>query len=91
MLFVFCERNPVGHTHEDIDRSFSVLWRYFQGRIVHTPNDYEQCMRDAYKRASYHLDIIDVYCVPDYVAWLEPHITEVGAAFKEKYTQLQFK
>ena len=34
-------RLPVGHTHEDIDAMFGVLWRAAQGKTLISPEDWK--------------------------------------------------
>ena len=34
-------RLPVGHTHEDIDAMFGVLWRHMQSKTIITPQQWE--------------------------------------------------
>jgi hypothetical protein len=88
-------RNPTGHTHEDIDRAFAVLWEYFKIKIVHTPDEYAQAIVEAYKKESYCLGfkkgVCDVNIVPDYTSWLEPHRGIQKRAHKEEYTQHQWR
>jgi hypothetical protein len=35
-------RLPTGHTHEDIDATFGVIWRWFRERIFKTLDDYKR-------------------------------------------------
>jgi len=35
-------RLPTGHTHEDIDAMFGVIWRYFREKIFKTLDEYKQ-------------------------------------------------
>lgn len=35
-------RLPVGHTHEDIDAMFGVLWRAAQGKVLITPQAWKK-------------------------------------------------
>ena len=34
-------RLPVGHTHEDVDAMFGVLWKAAQGKTIITPQQWE--------------------------------------------------
>lgn len=46
-------RLPVGHTHEDIDALFGVLWRAMQGKTIISPQHWETIAKSAFT----HLDI----------------------------------
>ena len=39
---IFTYRLPVGHTHEDIDAMFGVLWRAAQGKVLITPQAWKK-------------------------------------------------
>jgi hypothetical protein len=42
-------RLPVGHTHEDIDAMFGVLWKAAQGKTIITPQQWEEIAKGAFK------------------------------------------
>jgi hypothetical protein len=42
-------RLPVGHTHEDIDAMFGVIWRAAQGKTIITPQQWEAIAKGAFK------------------------------------------
>ena len=44
-------RLPVGHTHEDIDAMFGVLWRAAQGKTIITPQQWESMALSAFKQS----------------------------------------
>jgi hypothetical protein len=62
----------VGHTHEDIDSVFGKIWKFIRTLNVLTPQDYLRVLMEALKERSYECNIVDVYAVPDYKAWLDP-------------------
>ena len=43
-------RLPVGHTHEDIDAMFGVLWRATRGQTIMTPQAWKMCALQAFNR-----------------------------------------
>ena len=43
-------RLPVGHTHEDIDAMFGVLWRAAQGKTLISPEDWKQMAISAFNQ-----------------------------------------
>ena len=42
-------RLPVGHTHEDIDAMFGVIWKAAQGKTIITPQQWEDMATKAFK------------------------------------------
>ena len=42
-------RLPVGHTHEDIDAMFGVIWKAAQGKTIITPQQWEEIAVKAFK------------------------------------------
>lgn len=70
-------RLPTGHTHEDIDALFGTIYKSFKSTPVETLEDYATTLKDAFKNASkygFTASVEDVYCVPDYKAFLTPFI-----------------
>ena len=43
-------RLPVGHTHEDIDAMFGVIWRAAQDKTIVTPHQWEEIAKGAFKQ-----------------------------------------
>jgi hypothetical protein len=43
-------RLPVGHTHEDIDAMFGVLWRAAQGKNIFTPQEWKNMALSCFKQ-----------------------------------------
>jgi hypothetical protein len=84
-------RCPTGHTHEDIDRTFSVLWNHFAGLACHTPNEYKSIIYEAYEKGTYNVEVFDVHAVPDYNEWLKPHMGRMEKLHKLALTQHQFR
>ena len=46
---IYINRLPVGHTHEDIDALFGILWNYLKFEPVYTPQHYEKLVLEAFK------------------------------------------
>ena len=61
-------RLPVGHTHEDIDAKFGVLWVHFRLKPVLSPQQYEKEIKAAFNEGTNKLEVnvVDIFCVPDY-------------------------
>lgn len=91
---VVLTRLPPGHTHEDIDGKFAIIWVHNRKKFILTPQEqYVQTLEAFTKEGVSDVSITDVYVVPDYQAYFSIH-TKIHNAFqplKEKLrTQLQF-
>ena len=87
-------RLPPGHTHEDIDGKFAIIWVHNRKRFILTPREqYEETLDAFMKEGVSNVSIEDVFVVPDYKTFFEAH-AKIHWAFqphKEKLrTQLQF-
>ena len=47
-----------------------------------TPQQYEEAIKDALKDAGIPIIIEDVFVVPDYQAYINPHQLDISQAFK---------
>lgn len=67
-------RLPRGHTHEDCDSQFGVIWRTMRKRMVLTPDDYKTLIMHALNTKGRALPtrVVDLFVVPDYVAAIKP-------------------
>jgi hypothetical protein len=86
---VVLSRLPVGHTHEDIDGLFALIWKKLRNENIYTPFEFAKLVCIALKR-KVNVRVIDLFCLPDYKQMLkdciDPHL---GRLFKEEWTQLQ--
>ena len=66
-------RLPVGHTHEDIDAKFGVLWVHFRSIPVLSPQQYAKEIKAAFNEGKNKIDVnvVDIFCVPEYKAFLK--------------------
>lgn len=81
-------RLPPGHTHEDIDQLFSIIWRHIQRRFVHTPQQYKENIKIALGQ---QCEVHDIFVVPDYESFVRPFIDPKFSRYaKGEWTQLQF-
>ena len=63
---IILTRLPVGHTHEDIDACFGVIFEWFKTRDVHSPQDYKKQIQEALKNNKNVVEVEDIYVIPDY-------------------------
>ena len=47
---VILTRLPVGHTHDDMDAIFGLLWKWMSGRIVETVDKFKEGVRESFSR-----------------------------------------
>lgn len=65
---VVLTRLPRGHTHEDCDAQFGVIWRTMRNRSVLTPQEYKLLIETALNKTGTNIParVVDLYAVPDY-------------------------
>jgi len=93
---VIITRLPVGHTHEDIDGMFGVIWQHNKMFNILTPQKQAFLTRKAFAHRiakGFEVEVEDVFAVPDYRKYITPN-SWLKRVFKttkdEPYTQLQF-
>lgn len=84
-------RLPKGHTHEDVDGLFGVIWRKMRQQNCETLDKYKKMIEDAFKNSELKAKVVDVHLVPNYVEWLDGHKDKkLARAHKEQHTQHQW-
>jgi hypothetical protein len=86
-------RLPPGHTHEDIDAKFGVIWLKFRNMHISSPQEAAALFKEAFLRAdnSMPVNIVDIFAVPDYWNYITQFMDpKLGRAWKEEWTQLQW-
>jgi hypothetical protein len=87
---VVLTRLPVGHTHEDIDAIFALIWKRLRDEHIYTPSEFADLVCEVLKKKT-NVNVVDIYAVPDYVALFKDCIDSgVGRFAKEEWAQLQF-
>jgi len=62
-----------------------VIWKKIRDSTSLTPQQYEEAIKDAFKDVGIPI-IEDVFVVPGYQAYINPHLLDISQAFKLKYT-----
>ncbi len=89
---IYLTRLPVGHTHEDIDARFGVLWRAIRDKTVITPKEYEEIMHKAFSSEGMKFYLEDIFAVPDYKLFFRPFVDATISGYtKLSQTQLCFR
>ena len=71
---IIITRLPVGHTHEDIDAKFGVLWRHIRTLHVNTPQEYKTHIEHALNCKNISCEVEDIFAIPNYKALLDKYI-----------------
>ena len=89
-LKVVLTRLLPGHTHEDIDALFALIWTLVRDEIVLSPtSEFEAAIRKAFKKFD-DVDVVDIHAVPNYFKYYEGYVdSDISRFAKEEWTQLQ--
>lgn len=89
---IYYTRLPVGHTHEDIDACFALIWNWFKKVSISTPQQYKDELEAALRDSKVPTKVVDIFVVPEYKKFLLPHIdTEIGYLHRLEDTQHQWR
>lgn len=96
---IYFTRLPTGHTHEDIDAVFGVIWNALKSKNCETFEEFEEKVRNGFQRNENveqlyknNLNIKTVAIIPDFVSLLSPCIdSKLENLHKEPYTQHQWR
>ena len=84
---IYLSRLPVGHTHEDIDAMFGIMWVSFRLKPCLTLDDYKQGIIDCFAGdRKVEADVEDINIVPDYVSFITPVVDKISRWAKEQLT-----
>ena len=83
---VLC-RLPVGHTHEDIDAVFALIWQRIKNDFVFTHQQYKLFILQALAKKALVQQVKDVFVLPNLSLLLSPHLNRgFRRAFKQQWT-----
>ena len=86
---VVLTRLPVGHTHEDIDGLFALIWRQLRDQFVLTPSQFTKLIKIALKKKA-SVSVVDLLVIPNYTKVMKDCVDQDMARFgKEEWAQLQ--
>jgi hypothetical protein len=87
---VVITRLPVGHTHEDIDACFALIWKRVRDAFVLTASKFREFIVQALKK-KVNVEVIDLLVIPDYCKAMTGSMDKKFSRFaKEEWTQCQF-
>lgn len=88
---IYLTRLLKGHTHEDIDAKFGVLWLFFRLLDVLSPQDYKAFVEAAFNSTN-PAKMHDVWVVPDYSSLVSAEMDKKFKKYcREDWTQHKFK
>jgi hypothetical protein len=67
-------RLPVGHTHEDIDSKFAVIWKRLRNKFLLSPQHYGATVKSALTTAQLNCNVHDIFAIPDYEKYIVKYI-----------------
>jgi hypothetical protein len=79
-----------GHTHEDIDSKFAIIWKSIRGTHIFTHTQWKKAIKNSLTTENMECHPVDILAIPNYVKYLRPHMGKVKRYAKGKWTQLQF-
>lgn len=89
---VYFTRLPTGHTHEDIDATFAVVWKVFRKQHCETLELYKQMIEEALGSDALSASVVDIMVVPNYVAFLKNSIdSQLARLHHNTHTQHQWR
>ena len=91
---IYLTRLPTGHTHDDIDAIFGVMWKhYFSFETCHTFEDFKAGAESLFKDEGIKVDVLDITMIcPHYKMFMTPHIDpNLENLHKGVYTQHQWR
>lgn len=68
---VYYSRLPTGHTHEDIDACFALVWLCFRNKPCETLQGYKKIIEETLDSTSLNAKVIDVYIIPSWQTFFD--------------------
>jgi hypothetical protein len=89
---IYFTRLPTGHTHEDIDACFSIIWGVFRYRPCETLQGYKKLIEDHLSTSKLNAQLVDVMILPNYKNFIENSIdSKISRLHKQSQTQHQWR
>jgi hypothetical protein len=89
---IYYTRLPTGHTHEDIDACFALIWVCFRSQPCLTFQGYKKLIEEKLGHSALRAKVKDVYVIPNYQDFFERCIdSKLGRLHHEESTQHQWR
>ena len=83
---IVISRNPVGHTHDDIDGLFGVSKKKVSGkRPIHTWDEWSDVLQSAFTQEKLKVEVFDVFIIPNIQSLFEGACKHVGKFAKGEF------
>jgi hypothetical protein len=82
---IVISRLMVGHTHEDIDARFALIWKRVRSAFVLSMSQYKTAIEQALNREMLPCEVPDIMAVPDYSAFINPHLDAAFGRYAKQY------
>ncbi len=67
-------RLPVGHTHEDIDSKFAIIWKRLRNKFIYTPQQYGEGVKSALTTAKLKCNVHEIFAIPNYDMYISKYV-----------------
>lgn len=84
MSKVVISRLMVGHTHEDIDARFALIWKRVRSAFVLCMSQYKKAIEQAVSRDSLPCAVKDIHTVPDYSSFITKHMDKKFSRYAKR-------
>lgn len=89
---IYYTRLPTGHTHEDIDACFALIWICFRNRPCETLQGYKKIIEEKLAESVLHAKVVDVYVIPNWHSFFDNCIdTKLSKLHHDIQTQHQWR
>lgn len=89
---IWYTRLPKGHTHEDIDGCFGIIWSALCTEPLVTMDDWKAAVEKMFDGSAIKAEVRDLWIIPDYASIIEPCvIANLGKLHREQNTQHQWR
>ena len=68
---IYFTRLPTGHTHEDIDACFALIWLCFRSESCETLQGYKKTIEETFAETNLKAKMKDIYVIPNYQFFFE--------------------
>lgn len=89
---VYYSRLPTGHTHEDIDACFALVWTCFRNKPCETLQGYKDIIEGQLSNTRLNAKVVDVFVIPTWHEFFEGCIdTKLSKLHHDLQTQHQWR
>ena len=82
---IVLSRLMVGHTHEDIDSKFALIWRRIRSAFALTMSHYKHSVESALRHDGLTSEVVDLFATPDYDKLLRPLIDKNFGRYAKRF------